>query len=125
MQKGDIYYANLNPVVGSEQGGIRPVLIIQNDTGNKYSPAVIVAPITSKAKRSGLPTHATLQLHGHQNIVLLEQIRTIARSRLMSYIGRATASEMAQVDNAACISLDLPPHMTSELLPANALLWRK
>ena len=66
MQKGDIYYANLNPVVGSEQGGIRPVLIIQNDTGNKYSPTVIVAPITSKAKRSGLPTHATLQLHGHR-----------------------------------------------------------
>lgn len=121
MQKGDIYYANLDPAIGCEQGGIRPVLIIQNDVGNKHSPTVIIAPITSKTKRLYLPTHATLQLHGHQNIVLLEQIRTIARSRLMSYIGRATASEMAQVDNAACISLDLKMYMTSELLPVKAL----
>ena len=85
ISRGDLYYADLNPVVGSEQGGIRPVLIIQNNTGNKHSPTVIIAAITSKDVKSTLPTHCVLSEHAgldHNSVVLLEQIRTIDKTRL-------------------------------------------
>ena len=89
IRRGDIYYADLRPVIGSEQGGIRPVLIIQNDMGNKHSPTTIVAPITSVVKRNHMPTHVTIDVDclDEISIVLLEQIRTIDKSRLDGYIG--------------------------------------
>ena len=87
MKRGDIYYADLSPVVGSEQGGVRPVLVVQNDTGNRYSPTVIAAAVTSKIHKARLPTHIELpQAFGLQkdSVILLEQIRTIDKRRLMS-----------------------------------------
>jgi len=110
IKKGEIYYADLTPVVGSEQGGIRPVLIIQNDVGNRYSPTVIVAAITSRDSKHFLPTH--VQLTGGRNlrkdsIVLLEQVRTIDRSRLREYIGRLERSELLVVDQALAVSFGL------------------
>ena len=92
VQKNEIYYADLNPVQGSEQGGIRPVLIIQNDIGNKASPTVIIAAITSKGKKKGLPTHVTIRLEEgslpKESMAMLEQIRTIDKDRLIKYVGR-------------------------------------
>ena len=108
--RGDIYYADLNPVVGSEQGGdIRPVLIIQNDVGNKFSPTVIVAAITHR-KKSELPIHVTIKNAEYlkkDSIVLLEQIRTIDRSRLREYIGCIDNVNMIKVDKALAISVGL------------------
>ncbi len=119
IKKGEIYYADLTPVVGSEQGGIRPVLIIQNDVGNRYSPTVIVAAITSRDSKHFLPTH--VQLAGGRNlrrdsIVLLEQVRTIDRSRLREYIGRLEPPERQAVDQALTVSLGL-----DEFLKQNCL----
>lgn len=112
IYKGDIFYADLTPVVGSEQGGIRPVLIIQNDIGNFYSPTVIVAAITSRTEKNSLPTHIQLcgEEHGlrQSSIVLLEQVRTIDRSRLREYIGHLSESKLQQVDEALVISFGLP-----------------
>lgn len=111
IYKGDIYYADLTPVVGCEQGGIRPVLIIQNDIGNLYSPTVIAAAITSRTGKQYLPTH--IKLDDPQNglrqnsLVLLEQVRTIDRSRLREYIGSLTDCQLAQVDNALAVSFGL------------------
>jgi len=101
IKRGEIYYANLSPVVGSEQGGIRPVLIIQNDIGNKYSPTPIVAAITSRGKRNQV-THVTITGGGltEPSIVLLEQVRTIDKSRLDKCIGTLGDSAMKQVDKA-------------------------
>lgn len=113
IYKGDIYYADLTPVVGCEQGGIRPVLIIQNNIGNLYSPTVIVAAITSRTGKQHLPTH--IELDDPQNglrknsLVLLEQVRTIDRSRLRDYIGSLTNEQLAQVDNAVAVSFGLEP----------------
>lgn len=111
IRKGDIYYADLTPVVGSEQGGVRPVLIIQNDVGNRFSPTVIAAAITSRQGKRILPTHIRLEddLQGlHNNsMVLLEQIRTIDRTRLREYIGRLNVSTMHEIDHAIAISLGL------------------
>lgn len=113
IYKGDIYYADLTPVVGCEQGGIRPVLIIQNNIGNLYSPTVIVAAITSRTGKQHLPTH--IELDDPQNglrknsLVLLEQVRTIDRSRLRDYIGSLTNQQLAQVDNAVAVSFGLEP----------------
>lgn len=106
MKRGQIYYADLSPSVGSEQGGKRPVLIIQNDVGNKYSPTTIIAPITSKAKTK-VPTHVKVTMPtGIQSIILLEQIRVIDKSRLDSRpIGRMKSME--NVDKAIAISLGL------------------
>ncbi len=124
IYKGDMFYADLTPVVGCEQGGIRPVLIIQNDIGNRYSPTVIVAAITSHTEKGHLPTHIRLcsQQYGlHQNsLVLLEQVRTIDRSRLREYIGHLSDSQMQQVDEALAVSfgLDVPlpePQMSLSL----------
>ena len=98
IKKGDIFYADLTPVIGSEQGGVRPVLIIQNDMGNRFSPTVIAAAITSRSGKHQLPTHIKLEgsFQGlHQNsMVLLEQVRTIDRARLKEYIGRLNAATM-------------------------------
>lgn len=107
--RGDIYYADLNPVVGSEQGGIRPVLIIQNDTGNQYSPTVIVAAITGQSKRDCFPTH--VKLDGkysallRTSTILLEQIRTLDKRRLLGYIGHIDQQIMDRVDQALTVSV--------------------
>lgn len=108
IERGDIYFADLNPVMGSEQGGIRPVLIIQNDMGNKYSPTVIVAAITSVAKKENMPTH--IQISGidgltKKSVVLLEQLRTIDKSRLKGRLGRLSAETIARVDDALMLSI--------------------
>ena len=112
IYKGDIFYADLTPVVGCEQGGVRPVLIIQNDIGNFYSPTVIVAAITSRTEKNPLPTHIHLcgERHGlrQSSIVLLEQVRTIDRSRLREYIGHLSEPVLEQVDEALAISFGLP-----------------
>lgn len=108
--RGDLYYADLNPVVGSEQGGIRPVLIIQNDTGNKHSPTVIIAAITGKAMKATLPTHCDLGEYAildRNSVVLLEQIRTIDKQRLRDYIGSLGQDDMQSIDRALAISLGL------------------
>lgn len=108
VRRGDIYYADLSGAAGSEQDGIRPVLIIQNDTGNKFSPTVIVAAITSKEKRMGMPTHILLGTEfglRESSIVMLEQIRTIDKTRLGQYVGRIDGKTMRYVENAVNISL--------------------
>ena len=101
INKGDIYYASLDPIVGSEQNGTRPVVIIQNDIGNKYSPTVLVAPLTSKIKsKPHLPTHVLVKSEHikHNSIVLLEQIRVLDKSRLISYVDTLTKEEIRKLD---------------------------
>lgn len=107
IKRGDIYLADLSPVVGSEQDGIRPVLILQNDTGNQYSPTTIVAAITSKADKTTFPTHVkiTTDVLKCSSIVLLEQIRTIDKTRLNEYIGKLDKDTMGKVDHAIITSL--------------------
>lgn len=110
IKKGDIYYADLTPVIGSEQGGIRPVLIIQNDIGNRHSPTVIAAAITSRLDKHSLPTHVPLDADNglcQNSIVLLEQVRTIDRSRLREYIGRMDAGRLRAVDQALAVSFGM------------------
>ena len=101
ISKGDIYYASLDPIVGSEQNGTRPVVIIQNDIGNKYSPTVLVAPLTSKVKsKRNLPTHVLIDSNHikRNSIVLLEQIRVLDKSRLISYVDTLTKEEIRKLD---------------------------
>lgn len=109
VKRGELYFADLSPVVGSEQGGIRPVLVIQNDIGNKYSPTVIAAAITSKLNKAKLPTHIELSSKEYglekDSVVLLEQIRTIDKSRLKEKIGELNEFKMSQVNKAMMISL--------------------
>lgn len=107
VHRGDVFYADLNPVVGSEQGGVRPVLIVQNEVGNAYSPTVIVAAITSKLDKCKLPTHIAVGGSGleQSSIVLLEQIRTIDKKRLRGYVGRLDWQTMTQINNALAISI--------------------
>lgn len=109
IKRGEIYYADLNPVVGSEQGGVRPVLVLQNDVGNKYSPTVIAAATTSKLTKAKLPTHIELSSERsglpRNSVVLLEQIRTIDKSRLKEKICEVPPSVMEQVNDALLISL--------------------
>ena len=111
VRRGDIYYADLSPVVGSEQGGIRPVLIVQNDVGNRFSPTVIAAAITSQQAKAKLPTH--ISLHAERSgltkdsIVLLEQIRTIDKHRLKEKMGRLDRQDMERVDEALSVSFGL------------------
>lgn len=111
IKRGDIYYADLSPVVGSEQGGIRPVLIIQNDIGNRYSPTVIAAAITSRSTKANLPTHIKLLANdsglSKDSVVLLEQIRTIDKRRLKERMGSLNGGEMGKVDEALSISFGL------------------
>lgn len=109
VTRGDVYYADLNPVVGSEQGGIRPVLIIQNDIGNKYSPTVIVAAITSKIEKAKLPTHIEISAKNtnleKDSVILLEQIRTIDKKRLQRHITHLDENIINKVNEAIEISL--------------------
>jgi mRNA interferase MazF len=111
VKRGDIFYADLSPVVGSEQGGIRPVIIIQNDVGNKYSPTVIVAAITSQINKAKLPTHVEISSEEYglnkDSVVLLEQIRTLDKKRLKEKIGHMTDNDMKKVDEALSISVGL------------------
>ncbi|MBQ8300608.1 MAG: type II toxin-antitoxin system PemK/MazF family toxin [Clostridia bacterium] len=111
VKRGDIYYADLSPVVGSEQGGIRPVLVIQNDIGNKYSPTVIAAAITSQINKAKMPTHIELGAKEYglnkDSVILLEQIRTIDKRRLREKIGRIDDSLMESVNTALSISFGL------------------
>ncbi len=111
VKRGDIYYADLSPVVGSEQGGLRPVLIVQNDTGNRHSPTVIAAAITSQINKAKLPTHIELEGKSYglskDSVVLLEQIRTIDKRRLRERMGKLDAGLMNKVDNAIAVSFGL------------------
>jgi len=109
FKRGELYFADLSPVVGSEQGGIRPVLIIQNDIGNKYSPTVIIAAITSQINKAKLPTHIELKAEQYglpkDSVVLLEQVRTLDKRRLKEKIGVIDEYKMRKIDNALLISL--------------------
>jgi mRNA interferase MazF len=109
IKRGEIYYADLSPVVGSEQGGLRPVLIVQNNIGNKYSPTVIAAAITSRKDKAHLPTH--IQIHGcglsKDSVVLLEQVRTLDKKRLKDKMGSIDSKAMNEVNNALSISFGL------------------
>lgn len=111
VKRGDIFYADLSPVVGSEQGGVRPVLIIQNDIGNKYSPTVICAAITSQINKAKLPTHIEIEAAKYSlvkdSVVLLEQIRTIDKKRLREKICRLDEEVMTKVNRALVVSLSL------------------
>ncbi len=111
IRRGDIYYADLSPVIGSEQGGLRPVLIVQNDVGNKYSPTVIAAAITSKLGKTKLPTHIDVFADKvglqRDSVVLLEQIRTIDKTRLKEKMGHLDDDMMLQVDEAITVSFGL------------------
>ena len=111
IKRGDIYYADLSPVVGSEQGGIRPVLIVQNDVGNRHSPTVIAAAITSQTGKARLPTHIELAAQSYglsrDSVVLLEQIRTIDKKRLKERMGRVDDGMMDKIDTAIAVSFGL------------------
>ena len=111
IKRGDIFYADLSPVVGSEQGGVRPVLIIQNDVGNKYSPTVIAAAITSQINKAKLPTHIEISAQEYgltkDSVILLEQIRTIDKQRLREKIGHLDDELMEKVNEAISVSFGL------------------
>lgn len=109
IKRGELYYADLSPVVGSEQGGVRPVLIVQNDIGNKFSPTVIAVAVTSQINKAKLPTHIELSAHDYglekDSVVLLEQIRTLDKKRLKDKIGEVPVGTMQKVNDALLISL--------------------
>ncbi|NLL34230.1 MAG: type II toxin-antitoxin system PemK/MazF family toxin [Clostridiales bacterium] len=111
IKRGDIYYADLSPVVGSEQGGMRPVLIVQNDVGNKHSPTVIAAAITSQINKARLPTHIELSANSYgltkDSVILLEQIRTIDKRRLREKMGNIDTSLMSRIDTAIAVSFGI------------------
>lgn len=111
IKRGEVYLADLDPIVGSEQGGVRPVVVIQNDIGNKFS-TTTVAAITTKDKHSGMPTHIHLDITNEplrDSVVLLEQIRTIDKLRLIKYIGKLSDTVMKQIDKAYLISIGVIP----------------
>lgn len=109
IKRGELYYADLSPVIGSEQGGVRPILIVQNDTGNKYSPTIIAAAVTSRMTKAKLPTHIELNANEYglikDSVILLEQIRTLDKKRLKERIGELPEMTMKKVDTALLISL--------------------
>ena len=109
VRRGELYYADLSPVVGSEQGGVRPVLVVQNDVGNKYSPTVIAAAVTSRIDKAKLPTHIELSAREYgltkDSVVLLEQIRTLDKTRLKERIGQVSADKMRKINEALLVSL--------------------
>ncbi|MBQ6380090.1 MAG: type II toxin-antitoxin system PemK/MazF family toxin [Clostridia bacterium] len=111
IKRGEIYYADLSPVVGSEQGGMRPVLIIQNDVGNMHSPTVIAAAITSRQSKARMPTHIIVKAEQcglpHDSMVLLEQVRTLDKTRLKGKTGQISLRDMLRVDKALSVSLGL------------------
>jgi len=110
IKRGDVYYAMLDPIIGSEQGGFRPVVIIQNDVGNKYSTTVI-ASVTTRRKKANMPTHVPVKLHHDdfpkESVVMLEQIRTIDKSRLLDYICTLSPEKMREIDRALAVSLGM------------------
>ena len=112
VHRGEVFYADLSPVVGSEQGGIRPVLIVQNEIGNRHSPTVIAAAITSRLDKARLPTHINIAGGSvglsKDSVILLEQIRTIDKRRLREHMGRLNDNQMSMVDNAIAVSFGLP-----------------
>lgn len=125
IKRGDIYYADLSPVIGSEQGGLRPVLIIQNDVGNRYSPTVIAAAITSKMSKAKLPTHIDIYADrvglSKDSVILLEQIRTLDKRRLKERIGHLDDTSMTQVNYAIGVSFGLAsPYPASTTYVATA-----
>ena len=109
VKRGELYYADLSPVIGSEQGGVRPVLVVQTDVGNKYSPTVIAAAVTSKIDKAKLPTHIELSAREYglskDSVVLLEQIRTLDKTRLKERIGQVSADKMRKINEALIVSL--------------------
>ena len=111
IKRGDLFYADLSPVVGSEQGGIRPVLVVQNDVGNKYSPTTIVAAVTSRINKAKMPTHIAIdaQLYGlsKDSVILMEQVRTIDKRRLREKAGHLDEASMQRVNHALAISMGL------------------
>ena len=111
VRRGEIYYADLSPVVGSEQGGVRPVLIVQNDTGNRHSPTVIAAAITSQLGKAKLPTHIALAAQGsglpRDSVILLEQLRTLDKKRLREKMGTLDEANMRRIDEALAVSFGL------------------
>ena len=115
VKRGDIFYADLSPVVGSEQGGTRPVLIVQNDMGNRHSPTVIAAAITSQTGKAGLATHINIAGGSvglsKDSVILLEQIRTIDKRRLREHMGHLDEKQMTMVDNAIAVSFGLEDHL--------------
>lgn len=120
IKRGDIFYADLRPVVGSEQGGIRPVLIIQNDVGNRHSPTVICAAITSKMNKAKLPTHIEIDASAYgiekDSVILLEQLRTIDKRRLENYIGRLDEYHIRRINRALAVSVGLIEEMPKNLI---------
>lgn len=116
IKRGDIFYADLRPVIGSEQGGIRPVLVIQNDIGNKHSPTVIVAAITSRMNKAKLPTHIEIEASRYDivkdSVILLEQLRTIDKTRLKDKVCHLDNAILHQVDRALMISLELGTYLS-------------
>lgn len=107
VKRGDVFYADLDPIIGSEQGGVRPVLVVQNNVGNKYSPTVVVLPISS-AKKTNMPTHIHIfgsKMLPNDSVILAEQIRTIDRNRLRNYVGSVGFEIMDKVDKAVKISI--------------------
>lgn len=113
IRRGEIYFADLSPVQGSEQGGVRPVLVIQNDIGNRFSPTVIIAAITAQIQKAKLPTHVEIEASEagleRRSVILLEQIRTLDKQRLTSKITQLDAADMRRVDEALKISIGLVP----------------
>lgn len=111
MKRGEIYFCDLSPVIGSEQGGVRPVLVIQNDMGNRFSPTVIIAAITSQISKAKLPTHVEIDAKRHRlakdSVILMEQVRTIDKSRLTDRITKLDEITMKKVDEALMISLGM------------------
>ena len=111
VHRGEVFYADLSPVVGSEQGGVRPVLIVQNEIGNRHSPTVIAAAITSRLDKARLPTHINIRAAdtglAKDSVVLLEQIRTLDKRRLREHMGRLDEAQMQRVDNAIAVSFGL------------------
>jgi mRNA interferase MazF len=115
IKKGDLYFADLSPVMGSEQGGVRPVLVVQNDVGNKYSPTIIVAAVTSRRNKANLPTHVEISADGNglskNSVVLLEQLRTIDKQRLKERIGTIDKTRLPEVNEALSVSLGIDENM--------------
>lgn len=115
IKRGDIFYADLRPVIGSEQGGIRPVLIVQNDIGNKHSPTVICAAVTSKMNKAKLPTHVEINADKYgiikDSVILLEQVRTIDKSRLKDKVCRLDSDVLKKIDKALLISFSLDTYI--------------
>jgi len=111
IKKGDLYFADLSPVMGSEQGGVRPVLVVQNDIGNKFSPTIIVAAVTSKKNKADLPTHVEISADGNgltkNSVILLEQLRTIDKIRLKERIGTIDKTRLPEVNEALSVSLGI------------------